>query len=233
MNQISGIGDGGNANTPDDNNEPEWQTGLGAEESVIPADGTIYIILMADPVLSVYNQVWVKNISINYQAQGLYNISLKAKSDYWITSANKNIKDTIEDTVRISDCAAPSVKGTLYTNDDELTATQWYRQGIENKLYHYKELQNLSKWQQSYKRPEKVSGEFKGFNYAPGNNPNAIVPASFHHRFTFVDFNPDKTFVLVPPLSFNLNTGIMEANFIEINMDEDNYGDEHKIKFNF
>jgi hypothetical protein len=226
-----------------------WQQSSGSGETVVPENGTIYIALSASSKsgVSANNEFHFRNltveltktnnnffprIAVQNPTRKVYHTQSIIKNDYWISSQNKNIKDKIEQRVRISDCLSKAIKGALYNSSGELTSTKWYRQGLETETYHFKELQNLAMFQQRYQRREKVSGQFKGINYSPDNDANNLSPLAFHQRFILEDFSETKIWALAPPLIFDLKTGIIEANFIEVNTEAEYKGDEHKYKHN-
>lgn len=197
------------------NNEEftEWQAAI-IEETTIPFSGSLYLAL-GTGYIGQPNEIHIKNIKVEYISLAKGDNTNRLKGDYWLTSQDKNIKDTIEDTVKLSDATRRILKGALWNNDGvTLTNPTWYRYG-KSESKHYKELINIAKYQHYRRRFKKISGTFKGILASPENYQADFSPLSFHKHFSFPDDLPGKRYVLVPPLKIDYVKSTFEGIFIE------------------
>lgn len=197
----------------------------------LPINGTLYIIFMSfDP--PVGRIVTYKNFSFNYYPS-VAGSNAQVKGDYSETLQNDRYKDTIDEEVFISDSSKKVLQGALYReNLTDLTTPTWHRYSVfESK--HFKEIGELARFNNNYRRMWKIDGQFDGLKFTPANNATAIEPLSFHRQFTFPDSSKvaGHYFVLVPPLTLNYSEGRADMNFIEVLQDGagdgNNTGDTH------
>lgn len=190
------------------------------ESPPIPVDGTVYIQLMNVMDNSLPNKTFFKNFSIEYlpYIAGGY---LQVKADYAETSQSARFKDTIDEEVFISDSEKKVLQGSLYReNLTDLTTPTWRRYGIAE-TRHFKELGELARFNNNYRRMWKMEGQYDGLKFTPANNATIIEPLSFHRQYTFPDSSKlnGHYFVLVPPLTINYSEGRADMNFIEVLQD--------------
>lgn len=202
------------------------------ESPPIPVDGTVYIQLMNVMDNSLPNIAYFKNFSIEYLPfiAGGY---VQVRADYAETSQGARFKDKIDEEVYISDSEKKVLQGTLYReNLTDLTTPTWRRYSVAE-TRHFKELGELARFNNNYRRMWKMEGQYDGLKFTPANNGTIIEPLSFHRQYTF----PDSTklnghyFVLVPPLAINYSEGRADMNFVEVLEDGagdgNNFGDNH------
>lgn len=198
----------------------------------IPVDGTLYIQLINVMDNSLPNQAYFRNFSFSYYPfiAGGY---LQLKADYAQTSQSANYKDTIDEEVYISDSPKKMLQGALYReNLTDLTTPTWHRYSVAETKY-FKELGELARFNNNYRRMWKIDGQFDGLKFTPANNQTIIEPLSFHRQFSFPDSSKlsGHYFVLVPPLTLNYSEGRADMNFIEVlqdgSIDGNSAGDSH------
>lgn len=178
----------------------------------LPFDGTLYIIMLNTS--DGFGDHYYRNFNLEYQpfVAGGY---VQVNGDYWITSQNQSIKNTIDEEIFISDALEKMVKGSLFRNDGiTLTTPTWYRYGISEQR-HYKELLNLGKYRHYYRRYKKITGTLRGVRCASENAPLSFYAIGFHKHFKFVDDDDGKLYVASPPMSIDYVTGQVNAVFIE------------------
>ncbi len=199
----------------------------------IPFDGILYIAFKGDgPSSNTGPLQYLNDFSFEYFPfiAGGY---LPVKGDFAQTSQNANYKDTIDEEVYISDSPKKVFQGALYReNLTDLTTATWHRYGVtENR--QFKEIGELARFNNNYRRMWKIDGQFDGLKFTPANNPTVIEPLSFHKHFTFPDSAKvsGHYFVLVPPLTLNYSEGRADMNFIEVlqdgTTDGNSSGDSH------
>lgn len=202
------------------------------ESQPIPVDGTAYIQLLNVMDDGLTNQVYFRNFSFTYIPfiAGGY---IQIKADYTQTSQNANYKDTIDEEVFISDSPKKVFQGALYReNLTDLTTPTWHRYSVAETL-HFKEIGELARFNNNYRRMWKIDGQFDGLKFTPANNALVIEPLSFHRQFSFPDSSKlsGHYFVLVPPLTINYSEGRADMNFIEVlqdgSQDGNSAGDSH------
>jgi hypothetical protein len=183
----------------------------------IPVDGTLYIQLINVMDNNTPNMAFFRNFTFNYYPfiAGGY---LKLKGDYAQTSQSANLKDTIDEEVFISESPRKLLQGALYrANLTDLTTPTWHRYSV-NEQRHFKEIGELARYNNNYRRMWKIDGQFDGLKFTPADNPTFIEPISFHRHFVFPDSSKlaGHYFVLVPPLTLNYSEGRADMNFIEV-----------------
>ncbi len=196
----------------------------------LPVKGKMYIGLMNTD--STNTLAYFKNLSIEYLPY--INGSLQQiKADYAQTTQNANYKDTIDEEVFISDSPKKVFQGALYReNLIDLTTPTWHRYSV-NEQRHFKELGELARFNNNYRRMWKMEGQYDGLKFTPANNATIIEPLSFHRQFSFPDSSKmaGHYFVLVPPLTLNYSEGRADMNFIEVledgSGDGNDTGDSH------
>lgn len=202
------------------------------ESQPIPVDGTAYIQLLNVMDDGLTNQAYFRNFSFTYHpfiAGGYTQI----KADYAQTSQNANYKDTIDEDVYISDSPKKLFQGALYReNLTDLTTPTWKRYSVFESR-HFKELGELARFNNNYRRMWKIDGQFDGLKFTPSDNGTILEPLSFHRQFYFPDSSKltGHYFVLVPPLTINYSEGRADMNFIEVledgSDDGNSTGDSH------
>jgi hypothetical protein len=201
------------------------------EPPPLPVSGTLYILFMSfDP--PVGRKVYYRNFNLDYYPS-VAGSTQKVRGDYAETSQSDRFKDTIDEEVYISDAERKVLQGVLYReNLTDLTTPTWHRYGIAE-TRHFKELGELARFNNNYRRMWKIDGQFDGLKFTPGNNATIIEPLSFHRQFTFPDSSKlnGHYFVLVPPLTLNYSEGRADMNFIEVlqdgSADGNDFGDNH------
>lgn len=213
---------------------------ISALSEPIPVDGTLYIAFDSDgPTSSTGPHQYIKDFNFTYYPfiQGGY---LPLKGDFAMTSQNANLKDIIDEEVYISDSPKKVFQGALYrANLTDLTTSTWHRYNV-NEQRHFKELGELVRYNNNYRRMWRMEGQYDGLKFTPAGNPTIIEPLSFHRQFSFPD-SPllnGRYFVLVPPLSIDYSEGRADMNFMEVledgSNDGNNIGDTHiPIKYIF
>lgn len=197
----------------------------------LPISGNLYILFMSYDA-PMGRKVYYKNFSFEYypSVAGSY---AQVKGDYAQTSQNDRYKDVIDEEVFISDSTQKILQGALYReNLEDLTTPTWRRLGV-TETRHFKELGELARFNNNYRRMWKIDGQYDGLKFSPAGNSTIIEPLSFHRQYTF----PDSTalnghyFVLVPPLNINYSEGRADMNFIEVLQagvgDGNDLGDNH------
>jgi len=201
-----------------------------------PERGMMYICFMNYD--STNTHAFYRNFSVTYHpfVAGGY---IEATGDFWNTEQNTNYLDEIDEEVFISDAEIEVLKGALYRNDGTtLTTRSWHRQNV-NENRGFKELLNMARYNQSYRRMWEVSGTLGGVAYYPGNDQSIRYPVGFHKHFVFTDIPKlnGVIFQLVPPLSIDYYNGDMKANFRESftpgKNDGNQEGDLHEFKYKF
>jgi hypothetical protein len=187
---------------------------------------------------SAFTAAIYRNIEVIYHpfVAGGY---VEATGDYWSTEQSTNYLDEIDEEVYISDSEIKVLKGAIFRNDDvTLTTRSWHRLNV-NENRGFKELVNIARYNQSYRRMWKISGTIGGIGYYPGNNQAIRQPLGFHKHFVFGDV-PKVTgilFQLVPPLTIDYTEGEIKANFRESYTpglgDGDQLGNLHEFKYKF
>lgn len=196
----------------------------------LPVSGRFFVGLMNTD--STNTLAYFKNFSIDYLP--FINGSLQqVKADYAQTSQNANYKDTIDEEVFISDSPKKVFQGALYReNLTDLTTPTWHRYSV-NEQRHFKEIGELARFNNNYRRMWKIDGQYDGLKFTPADNATVIEPLSFHRQYSFPDsFKLNgHYFILVPPLTINYSEGRADMNFIEVlqdgSGDGDSAGDNH------
>lgn len=218
---------------------------VSAASPAIPIDGTMYIVLAIPGEESLGSSQYYKNINFEY-IPFIVGSYIRIKGDYWRTYQNQNIKNRIEEEVKISDSLKKILKGALLRNDGAtLTTPTWYRFGRSEEK-HFKELLNLGKYCHYYRRYRKITGTFRGVKCYSENTPTSFYPLCFHKHFKFVDNSPNKLYALCPPLSVDYISGRFSGTFIECfdtsgaigtvpetYTDSEQAGDGHEFKYIF
>lgn len=219
-------------NIPGTLNLNEWQT-FSIEEVTVPFAGNMYICLAAGGVIGG-NEIHFKNIKIEYLSLAKGDRTNVLSGDYWLTEQTQNIKDSIEDTIKLSDATRRILKGALWKADGvNLTNPTWYRYGKSESL-DFKELVNYGKYRHYHRRFKRISGTFRGVKCVSENNQLEFYPHCFHKHYLFVDDISTKFYMLAAPLTIDYVNGTIEATFIEaMNRDDDVNGDVHKFAYIF
>lgn len=215
-----------------------WQdySGISIAAPAIPEDGILYFCFLNYD--SSNSKVYYRNFSFTYTpfVAGGY---VKVVGDAWLTQQNLPYKDNVDLPVLISDSPHKVFQGALLrANGVDLTTRSWHRLNV-NEARDYKEVLNLARYNQAYRRMWKISGTFGGTKYMWIENETYQYPLGFHKHFFFRD-NPKlegKYFQLVPPLSLDFVEGNFEGVFRESldlsQPDGNDDGDLHEFKFRF
>jgi hypothetical protein len=206
---------------------------LSVTSEPIPADGTLYIAFDSDgPTSNTGPHQYIKDFNFTYYPFILGGY-LPLKGDFAMTSQNATLKDVIEEDVYISDSPKKVFQGALYQgNLTDLTTPTWKRYGV-NEQRHFKEIGELARYNNNYRRMWKMDGQYDGLKFTPAGNQTIIEPLSFHRQFAFPDSSllNGHYFVLVPPLTINYSEGRANMNFVEVLQDGagdgNNLGDSH------
>jgi hypothetical protein len=244
-----------NPNNPDGGGPFTWQHNAGAllskfyqgenwqdwssfsvECPSAPADGNFIIEFFN--VDSAFTSALYRNFEVIYHpfVAGGY---VEAIGDYWNTEQSASYLDDIDEEVSISDSEIKVLKGAIFLNDEvTLTSRSWHRLNV-NENRGFKELINIARYNQSYRRMWKLSGTFGGIGYYPGNNQAIRQPLGFHKHFKFGDVPKVSgiLFQLVPPLTIDYTEGTIKANLRESYTpglgDGDQLGTIHEFKYKF
>lgn len=211
-------------------NVGEWHT-VTLDVPSIPATGQMYFWFWAGNPgadnFSVY-----RNFKFTYRpfVGGGY---LQVRGDYAQTEQDTGLKDRIELDVFVSDSLKKVLKGAIYRADlQSLTTPTWHRFNVSESR-HFKELGEIVRFNNTYRRMWNIGGSFDGVKYKPVDNPLIIEPLSFHRHFTFPDTGKldGRYFMLVPPLNIDYVDGSAGLNFVEVlhegSADGNELGDTH------
>lgn len=206
-------------------NAGEWFS-ISLDIPDIPETGNLYIWFYAANPDSANFSVY-RNFRVVYRpfiAGG----RLQVKGDYAQTEQDTALKDKIEEEVFISDSLKKVLKGSLYReNLLDLTTPTWHRfNKVEQR--HFKELGELARYNNTYRRMWNIQGTYDGVKWKPHDNPLVIEPLSFHRHFTFPDNSKldGRYFMLVPPLNIDYVNGRADMNFAEVLQEDSTDGDE-------
>jgi len=216
----------------------DWQdwTSIQVECPPAPADGQFFIFFLNYD--SAFTAAQYRNFEVTYHpfVAGGY---VEAKGDYWNTSQNTAYLDDIDEEVFISDSEIKVLKGAILKDDGvTLTTRTWFRLNV-NESKGFKELINIARYNQSYRRMWELSGTIGGIGYYPVNNQAIRMPLSFHKHFKFTGIPKlaGVIFQLVPPLTVDYSEGEIKANFRESWRpgagDGDQLGNIHEFKYKF
>lgn len=213
----------------------DWSS-ISVECPSAPVDGLFYIgFLNYD---SAFTSAFYRNFEVTYRpfVAGGY---IEATGDYWSTEQNTNYLDEIDEEVFISDSEIKVLKGAIFRNDGvTLTTRSWHRLNV-NENRGFKELVNIARYNQTYRRMWEITGTFGGIGYYPGNNQAIRQPLGFHKHFLFGDVPKVSgiLFQLVPPLTIDYSQGEIKAKFRESYTpgagDGNQLGDIHEFKYKF
>lgn len=209
----------------DGNDKTKVYKSVNIESQPIPVDGVAYVQFLNVMDDGLPNQAYFRNFSIEYIPfiAGGY---IQIKGDYAQTSQNTSLKDTIDEEVFISDSPKKVFQGALYReNLTDLTTPTWHRYSV-NEQRHFKELGELARYNNNYRRMWKIDGQFDGLKFNPAGDLPLLEPLSFHRHFTFPDSSllNGRYFVLVPPLTLNYSEGRADMNFIEVLQEDSDDG---------
>lgn len=212
---------------------------ISLESNPIPVDGTLYIQFVAVLDDNLPNMAFFKNFSFEYLpfVAGGYR---QVTGDFAQTSQDERYKDVIDEEVFISDSPKKVIQGALYREDlTTLTTPTWHRYGV-SETRHFKELGELARFNNNYRRMWKMEGQYDGLKFTPADNGTFLEPLSFHRHYIFPDSSKlnGRYFVLVPPLTLNYSEGRADMNFIEVlqdgSEDGNNTGESHiPIQYTF
>ena len=176
------INDLGNSHFGDaSTNTTEWQT-ITVDSKQIPVNGTCYIHLKTAWSGST-TELHIKELNVNYTPY-IKGARFDVKGDYWTTAQNVNIKDILEDEIKVSDASKRIIKGAYFdTTGEFLLNPTWYRIGY-NEQKHFKELANLGRYRHQQFRNKRISGTFKGVTWSPIGTVTQR-PLCFHRHFLF------------------------------------------------
>jgi len=222
------IGQGGMFITYAPGQKTNTFSSLNVTSEAAPEDGILYIAFESKgPSSNTGDYQYLKDFSFTYYPfiAGGY---LPLKADFAQTSQSAELKDIIVEDVFISDSPKKVFNGALYRNDlTTLTTPTWHRFNV-NERRHFKELGELARFNNNYRRMWRIDGQFDGLKFTPAGNPTIIEPLSFHRQFVFPDSSKltGHYFVLVPPLTINYSEGRADMNFIEVLQEGANDGND-------
>lgn len=187
----------------------------------IPENGTLYIALQhSNDGTNAGGNKWFSAFEFEYipYIAGGY---IPVKGDFWQHTQTANQLDKDEASIEISDTIIRVLQGCMF-NADGITATTptWYPYGeLTPTESHYKELVNIARFNVGYRRFLRLEGSFTGLFYSPINDQTNLQPVSFHKNYLLADLSGGHQMILVPPLTMNLGTGNIKANFEEVYKD--------------
>ena len=223
------------AQTSETEDLSQWATFT--TDATVPANGTFFLFLGSGNVDNL-NEVHVKDIKIDYVPY-LRGARFSVKGDYHLRSLNNKNPDKFDKTVLVSDSPKRLIKGsTFWTNGSGtrvLLSGSWYRWPDSTNIYNFKELANLGKFNQSYRRFYRIEGDFTSLFYTDSFD-TIRKPLGFHKKYRFTDMTPNRDFVLVAPLEMDLVTGNFRGVFQEVykdSADGTSNGDVDKFDYIF
>jgi len=223
------------------NNYPEWfnddshyfigpdntsstLTGVWRELTVtktkIPENGIIYVRL-GGHTDSVAWILW-RPVQITYTPK-IAKTKRIAKGERYTNGLNNNNPDVYENKIGVDGNSRRGLRGCLYLkNDGTVHKSNFdkhfyrYPNTTEDKLF--KNLVNLGKFNQSYRRFYKIEGDFTSLFYTDTLG-TIRRPLGFHKAYRFTDITPNRDFVLIPSLEMDLITGNCKCVFVEVYKD--------------
>lgn len=186
----------------------------------VPVEGTMYLVFVHAEFASPANKMIIRSFDFKYYPF-IANGYQEVKGDYCFRNQSANFPDVIEEEVRISDSPTKIIKGALLFND-QLTDPAWYRHGpvsdpnVLDETRHFKELLNIGRFNNSYRRMYALEGDFNGLNWSPQNDSGNKRPIGFYTKYREVDMSSVRDFVLVPPLQMDIGKGQIKANLVEV-----------------
>lgn len=199
----------------------DWQT-LSQNQVTIPVDGVLMILL--NDGFSGANEGHFKDLKITYYifVGGSY---FQATGDYWLRSQDKTYPNKEDEEIFMSDGLRRITKGAmLFINGsvDALTDPTWYRfneisdPNPGGVLRHFKELINIGAFNDRWRRFYKIEGDWDGLNYIPENDQLNPQPFGFHRKYQFSDMGPERYFVPVTPVKYDIGKGWINLTFEEV-----------------
>lgn len=210
------INDLGNSHFGDASLDTTQWNSITVSSKAIPVNGICYIFLKTGWSGST-TELHIKELNINYTPY-VKGAKFDVKGDYWLTEQNVNIKDTIDEDIKISDSSKRIIKGALFdSSGDALLNPTWYRLGYTEQK-HFKELVNFGRYRGQYRRIRKVSGTFKGVTWTP-NGTVIFHPLTFHRPF-LIEFEQasgiNALYCLAAPLNIDYLSCQWKGTFIDV-----------------
>lgn len=199
----------------DDDGNTQFHS-VSGESAPIPIDGTLYVVLLVNDSDTLGAQQYFKNFNFEYipYIAGGY---IRIKGDYWFTEQDLPLKQILEKDVLVSDSLKKVLKGAIYrANLTDLTTPTWHRfQMVESR--QYKELINLARFNNEYRRFYEFTGTIMGVTFSPFDDPDTIEPLSFHRHFYLPSLAElaNRYFILTPPLSIDHAAGRHTGTYVE------------------
>lgn len=189
-----------------------------------PVSGQIEIIFISDQSQPAGQEVWIKDWSVTLlpYLKGAYR---RLKGDYNFSSQTNNIKQTIKETVEISDSPKRYFKGALLSSATGLVLLppSWTIPGLPGSLFRFTQAMEYIIFSHIYRMLYKIEGTFKGFVYI---QPDLIITrmAGILNTFYFPDSKwPDKRFMCTS-FERDYNTGQWRGVFVETRKDINDLG---------
>lgn len=188
----------------------------------VPVEGTMYLVLLHADFPSPPNKMYIRSFDFKY-FPFVANGYIEVKGDYILRTQTASYPDVISEEVRISDAPSRILKGALLFNN-QLTDPAWYRYGDHTigdanpaaEARHFKELLNIGRLNNAYRRMYALEGDFNGLNWAPENDQLNKMPIGFFWMYREVDMTSVRDFVFVPPLNMDIRKGWIKGNLEEV-----------------
>lgn len=146
----------------EDRDSTEWVS-FSRDAEVIPVSGVAYLVVSAALRAASPGNVTAqyRNIKLSYSA---FSGGSAISGHRWDVSQNKDIKNTTEREVFLSDSDRSLIKGTLFRNDKTTRATLWHERGDPSKKYDFMEAAALGIYNAYFRRLVKMEGSFRGLD---------------------------------------------------------------------
>lgn len=193
---------------------------LSVEKTRIPTNGKMYIRLGGQGDTASF--ITWGNIDIQYKNQKIGSTK-SINGEYHINSQDSFFVDTKENKIKINDGPYGSVKGAMffygpYSEPGPLKG-RFYRHPATAEVKTFKQLVNYGVFNQHYRRFYKIEGDYRSFVYNISTDQNMRKLIGFHKTYLYKDFDPDRQFVLIPPLEIDVFKGNIKANLVEVKKD--------------
>lgn len=183
----------------------------------VPGQG--HIVLILPNTLTGAVETWFKDITLTIHPY-LNNSYVELEGDYNLSSIADNIKQSLTETVEISDSPKRYFKGALLQNDGlTLLQPSFHRRGETlNESFRFTQGMERIMWNLLNRMVYKIEGDFKGNLWQTEDLD--LHPAGFQNNYFFLDGDfPTKKFILTS-FDRSIFTGQGRHVFVEIVKDE-------------
>lgn len=190
--------------------------------ATIPVSGQIEIIFpVYQTRVATSNEFWIKDITITLlpYLQGSY---APLKGDYNYSASNNAIKQTLTETVEISDSPKRYFKGALVDASHNLIPPTWHRRGsIE--AFRFTQLMERIMYNNLLPMLQKIEGTFLGLTYV--NAAFQVKQSGYINSYFFLDHpvSPTMKFILTS-FDKDLGKGKGRCVFVQILVDQNDTG---------